>query len=103
MLYRREGVKVRSDAALKIRGPLDALRVEGEATLTDGRYTKPVDFILPLLRRGQPPTGNVGNVEAAINEQGLVGFGIGYATRRLARSRDLVFAVAPEVPSRSSM
>ncbi|HJL45923.1 MAG TPA: phosphatase PAP2 family protein, partial [Polyangiaceae bacterium LLY-WYZ-15_(1-7)] len=27
----------------------------------------------------------------------LVGFGIGYATRRLARSRDLVFAVAPEV------
>lgn len=59
LLYRREGVKVRSDTALRIHGPLDALRTEGDVTLTDGRYTKPVDFILPLLRRGQPPTGGV--------------------------------------------
>lgn len=59
LLYRREGVKVRSDTALRIHGPLDALRTEGDVTLTDGRYTKPVDFILPLLRKGQPPTGGV--------------------------------------------
>lgn len=62
LLYRREGVKVRSDTTLRIHGPLDGLRTEGDLTLTDGRYTKPVDFLLPLLRKGQPPTGGVGGI-----------------------------------------
>lgn len=59
LLFRRQGVKVRSDTGLHIHGPLNALRVDGELTLTDGRYTKPVDFIMPLLRRGQPPSSGV--------------------------------------------
>jgi len=59
LLYRREGVKLRSDTDLRLHGPLDALKIGGELALTDGRYTKPVDFILPLLRRGQPPSTGV--------------------------------------------
>jgi hypothetical protein len=59
LLFRRQGVKIRSDTELRIHGPLNALTTSGELSLTDGRYTKPVDFILPLLRRGQPPSNGV--------------------------------------------
>lgn len=59
LLFRRQGVKLRSDTGLHIHGPLNALRADGELALTDGRYTKPVDFILPLLRKGQPPGNGV--------------------------------------------
>jgi translocation-and-assembly-module (TAM) inner membrane subunit TamB-like protein len=59
LLFRRQGVKIRSDTGLRVHGPLNALTTSGELSLTDGRYTKPVDFILPLLRRGQPPSRGV--------------------------------------------
>ncbi len=59
LLFRQQGVKLRSDADLKIHGPLSALKVEGDIELTDGRYTKPVDFFLPLLKEGSPPSAGV--------------------------------------------
>jgi hypothetical protein len=62
LLFRRQGIKIRSDTGIRIHGPLDALITSGELSLTDGRYTKPVDFILPLLRRGQPPSSGVDGI-----------------------------------------
>lgn len=62
LLFRRQGVKIRSDTGLRLHGPLNALTTSGELSLTDGRYTKPVDFILPLLRRGQPPSSGVAGI-----------------------------------------
>jgi autotransporter translocation and assembly factor TamB len=59
LLFRQQGVKLRSDADLHIHGPMSALKVEGDIELTDGRYTKPVDFFLPLLKEGSPPSAGV--------------------------------------------
>lgn len=59
LLFRQQGVKLRSDANLHIHGLMSALKVEGDIELTDGRYTKPVDFFLPLLKEGSPPSAGV--------------------------------------------
>lgn len=59
LLFRQQGVKLRSDADLHIHGPMSALKVDGDIELTDGRYTKPVDFFLPLLKEGSPPSAGV--------------------------------------------
>jgi autotransporter translocation and assembly factor TamB len=59
LLFRQQGVKLRSDADLHIVGPLSQLKVQGEIELTDGRYTKPVDFFMPLLKEGSPPSAGV--------------------------------------------
>ena len=59
LLFRQQGVKLRSDADLHIHGLLSQLKVEGDIELTDGRYTKPVDFFLPLLKEGSPPSAGV--------------------------------------------
>ncbi len=59
LLFRQQGVKLRSDANLHIVGPLSKLKVQGEIELTDGRYTKPVDFFMPLLKEGSPPSAGI--------------------------------------------
>lgn len=45
LLYRDEALKIRSDAALTLRGPLSRLTLGGDLWLTDARYTKNVNFL----------------------------------------------------------
>ncbi len=59
LLFRQPGLKLRSDAGLHVHGTWPQLRAEGDLELTDGRYVKAVDFFLPLLRQGQPPTTGI--------------------------------------------
>jgi len=56
LVYRNEGMKVRSDADIKIRGPLAKLDISGDLAITDGRFTRNFDF-LSLFRRTRE-TGN---------------------------------------------
>lgn len=45
LFYRDEGIRIRGDSELNFIGPLGGLLVEGQIIITDGRYTKNVDFL----------------------------------------------------------
>jgi len=45
LFYRDEGIRVRGDGELNFSGPLGGLLVAGQIIITDGRYTKNVDFL----------------------------------------------------------
>jgi autotransporter translocation and assembly factor TamB len=55
LLFRGEGVKVRADTDLHVRGPLARLAVAGELAITDGRLVKNVDLLSVLPGWGTPP------------------------------------------------
>lgn len=44
LLYRDAGLRLRADTSLSASGPLDQLTINGELNITDGRYTRPVNF-----------------------------------------------------------
>ncbi|MFH7325919.1 translocation/assembly module TamB domain-containing protein, partial [Desulfurivibrio sp. C05AmB] len=54
LFYRAEGIRVRGRTELKISGPLERLRVEGEVAISDGRYTRNVDFLQAFRAPGGP-------------------------------------------------
>ena len=55
LLARTETVKVRADAGLELRGPLAAMRVEGDLVVTEGRYARDVDVLGRLTSGGSGP------------------------------------------------
>lgn len=57
LLVQRPELRLRSDVALSVGGPLDALTVTGELALRDGRWSKRIDFYRPDREvRSAPPT-----------------------------------------------
>jgi autotransporter translocation and assembly factor TamB len=54
LLYRSEGVKLRADTDLTIKGPISRLEVAGEVAITDGRFAKYFDFLSPLQGSTKP-------------------------------------------------
>jgi len=52
LIFRNEGIKVRGDADLSLRGPLAGMKLEGEARITDGRYVKNIDPVKMMRSRG---------------------------------------------------
>jgi autotransporter translocation and assembly factor TamB len=59
LLYRSEGLKVRADTDLTIKGPLKRLKVSGEVAITDGRLAKYFD-LLGTLRGSSKPKADMG-------------------------------------------
>ncbi|MFH7320560.1 translocation/assembly module TamB domain-containing protein [Desulfurivibrio sp. D14AmB] len=54
LFYRDEGIRVRGDGELNFIGPLGNLLVAGQIMITDGRYTKNVDFLEFFRGSGTP-------------------------------------------------
>jgi len=54
LLYRAEGINIRSDVDLKIQGSLDRLAVSGDLAMTGGRFTRKFDFLSPLTGPTKP-------------------------------------------------
>ena len=54
LFYRAEGIRVRGLTELKISGPLERLLIEGEVAISDGRYTRNVDFLQAFRSPGGP-------------------------------------------------
>jgi autotransporter translocation and assembly factor TamB len=54
LLTRSDGIIVRANADLAVRGPLSAVEIGGTVGITDSRFFKDVD-ILPLNLPGRPP------------------------------------------------
>ncbi len=73
LLFRTSDVNLRADANLRVHGPVERLRVEGEVDLTAGRFTRDINFLsfgrgrrLPAGQRGitlfslrEPPLSNL--------------------------------------------
>jgi len=57
LLYRTEGLRLRADTDLTLKGPLDRLELAGEVALTDGRYSKNFGVIEGFAAAGKPDTG----------------------------------------------
>ena len=51
LLKRGNGVKLRADTDLRLRGPLDDLRSDGRITLTDGRFVRRLPLVEGFLQR----------------------------------------------------
>ena len=45
LFYRNEGVRVRGEGKLNFNGPLSGVLVSGEVLITDGLYSKKIDFL----------------------------------------------------------
>ncbi|UCG11842.1 MAG: translocation/assembly module TamB domain-containing protein, partial [Deltaproteobacteria bacterium] len=56
LLYRSEGVKLRADTDLTVKGPFSRLELAGEVAITDGRFVKSFDFISAVTGSGKPKT-----------------------------------------------
>jgi translocation and assembly module TamB len=54
LFYRSEGVKLRADTDLTIKGPISRLGVTGEVAITDGRFVKYFDFLSALQGSTKP-------------------------------------------------
>ncbi len=59
LFYRSEGLKVRADTDLTVKGPLERLEVAGEVAITDGRLLKYFD-ILGTLKGSSKPKVDMG-------------------------------------------
>ncbi|MEW6488298.1 MAG: translocation/assembly module TamB domain-containing protein [Thermodesulfobacteriota bacterium] len=84
LLVREEGLRVRADVDLSVAGPTEGLLVSGRVALTEGRYTRPVDF-LGFLRGSRKPSAR----------QGLAFFSFPDPPLRDARFDVAVTAAAP--------
>ena len=56
LFYRSEGLKVRADTDLTVKGPLKRLKVAGEVAITDGRLVKYFDLLGILKGSSKPKT-----------------------------------------------
>ncbi len=56
LFYRSEGLKVRADTDLTVKGPLQRLKVAGEVAITDGRLVKYFDLLGTLRGSSRPKT-----------------------------------------------
>jgi autotransporter translocation and assembly factor TamB len=56
LYYRSEGLKLRADTDLTIRGPLNQMEVTGEVAITDGRLVKYFDILSTLKGSSKPET-----------------------------------------------
>jgi autotransporter translocation and assembly factor TamB len=56
LFYRSEGLKVRADTDLTVKGPLKRLEVAGEVAITDGRLVKYFDLLGTLKGSSKPKT-----------------------------------------------
>jgi autotransporter translocation and assembly factor TamB len=56
LFYRSEGLKVRADTDVTVKGPLKRLVVAGEVAITDGRLVKYFDFLSALKGSAKPKT-----------------------------------------------
>jgi translocation and assembly module TamB len=56
LFYRSEGLKVRADTDLTVKGPVKRLEVAGEVAITDGRLVKYFDFLSTLKGSSKPKT-----------------------------------------------
>ena len=54
LLARSMTLKVRADTDLTLRGPLEALRAEGEVVITEGRHAQDIDLLASLSPSGAP-------------------------------------------------
>jgi translocation and assembly module TamB len=54
LLYRSEGVKLRADTDLTIKGPISRLEVAGEVAISDGRFVKYFDFLSAMQGSAKP-------------------------------------------------
>jgi autotransporter translocation and assembly factor TamB len=57
LLYRTEGLRLRADTDLTLKGPLARLELSGEVAVTDGRYSKNFGLIEGITAAGKPNTG----------------------------------------------
>ncbi|ADH86808.1 translocation/assembly module TamB domain-containing protein [Desulfurivibrio alkaliphilus] len=58
LFYRAEGIRVRGRTDLTLTGPLAALRLAGEVGISEGRYTRNVDFLEMFRAPGAPRRPN---------------------------------------------
>jgi autotransporter translocation and assembly factor TamB len=56
LFFRSEGLKVRADTDLTVKGPLKRLKVAGEVAITDGRLVKYFDLLGTLKGSSKPKT-----------------------------------------------
>jgi len=56
LFYRSEGLKMRADTDLTIKGPVKRLEVAGEVAITDGRLVKYFDLLGTLKGSSKPKT-----------------------------------------------
>mgnify|MGYP001814370270 FL=1 len=56
LFYRSEGLKLRADTDLTIKGPVKRLEVAGEVAITDGRLVKYFDLLGTLKGSSKPKT-----------------------------------------------
>ncbi len=59
LFFRSEGLQVRADTDLTVKGPLERLKVTGEVGITDGRLAKYFD-LLGTLRGSSKPKADMG-------------------------------------------
>ena len=59
LFYRSEGLRVRANTDLTVKGPLKRLKVAGEVSITDGRLAKYFD-LLGTLRGSSKPKADMG-------------------------------------------
>ena len=57
LLYRNEGLRLRADTDLTLKGPLARLELAGEVAVTDGRFSKNFGVIEGFAAAGKPDTG----------------------------------------------
>ncbi|MDZ7641276.1 MAG: translocation/assembly module TamB domain-containing protein [Desulfurivibrio sp.] len=53
-LYRSDGIRIRGDGDLRITGPLAGPTVAGEIMLSEGRYSRDIDFLEIFRGTGEP-------------------------------------------------
>jgi translocation and assembly module TamB len=54
LFYRSEDMRVRADADVMVTGPLSKMLVTGESRITDGLYSRDIDFLGFLKGNGRP-------------------------------------------------
>jgi translocation and assembly module TamB len=59
LLYRAQGVRIRGNTDLSLKGPLDELNLSGEIALSEGRISKYID-LLGILETSNSPRVDVG-------------------------------------------
>jgi autotransporter translocation and assembly factor TamB len=59
LLYRGQGIRIRGDTDLSLKGPLDKLNLSGKVAVSEGRITKYFD-ILSAMELSAKPNVNVG-------------------------------------------
>jgi translocation and assembly module TamB len=60
LLFRDDGVKLRADADIGLKGQFHAMELAGDIHITEGRFTKDFDF-LDLLRQSKRPKDKPGS------------------------------------------